>query len=470
MPDEPLRVLIVDDQPAVVGALGVLFDLHDIPWVGAASPDEALAVASRETLGAVVQDMNFAPDETSGEAGVELFHALREADPDLPVFLVTAWASLETAVELVRQGAADYVEKPWDDAKLIDTVRGLVEARRRGLAERRAGDELTTSRRRLSDEHDLRGLVYASPAMHRAVALAIDVAGSDAPVLVSGPSGAGKERIAEILHANSPRRGGPFVPVNVGAIPETLMEAELFGAEPGAYTGLRGRRAGHFEAASGGTLFLDEIDSLPLAGQVKLLRVLQSGEIQRLGAPRPQRVDVRVVSATNARLDESLRAGTFRQDLYFRLNVVEVRVPGLADRPEDVLPLARHFLARFAAERGEPLELSAAAQGALLAHDWPGNVRELENRVRRACLVAGRRELSAADLGLDGREDEGDGDGGPARPLTGDEEAERARLLHRLHAEEGNVTKVAADLGLSRQAVYRRMARLGIEIERRPRG
>jgi len=470
MPDEPLRVLIVDDQPAVVAALGVLFDLHDIPWVGAATPEEALAAAGRETLAAVVQDMNFAPEETSGEAGVELFHALREADPDLPVFLVTAWASLETAVELVRQGAADYVEKPWDDAKLVATVRGLVEARRRGLVERRAGEELAASRRRLADEHDLRGIVYASPAMHRAVALAIDVAASDAPVLVSGPSGAGKERIAEILHANSPRRGGPFVPVNVGAIPETLMEAELFGAEAGAYTGLRGRRVGHFEAAAGGTLFLDEIDALPLAGQVKLLRALQSGEVQRLGSPRLQRVDVRVVSATNARLDEALRAGTFRQDLYFRLNVVEVRVPALADRPEDLLPLARHFLARFAAERGEPLELSAAAQGALLANDWPGNVRELENRVRRACLVAGRREISPADLGLDRRAGDDAEDGGPARPLTGDEEAERARLLRRLHAEEGNVSKVAAELGLSRQAVYRKMARLGIEIERRPRG
>ena len=470
MPGEPLRVLIVDDQPAVVGALGVLFDLHDVPWVSAATPEEALAVAARETLGAVVQDMNFAPEETSGEAGIELFHALREADPDLPVFLVTAWASLETAVELVRQGAADYVEKPWDDAKLVATVRQLVDARRRGLAERRAGDELAGSRRRLAEEHDLRGIVYASPAMHRAVALAIDVAGSDAPVLVSGPSGAGKERIAEILHANSPRRGGPFVPVNVGAIPETLMEAELFGAEPGAYTGLRGRRVGHFEAAGGGTLFLDEIDSLPLAGQVKLLRVLQSGELQRLGGSRPQRVDVRVVSATNARLDEALRAGTFRQDLYFRLNVVEIRVPALADRPEDLLPLARHFLARFAAERGEPLELSAAAQGALFAHDWPGNVRELENRVRRACLVAARRELGPADLGLDGEGREGDEDGGPARPLTGDEEAQRARLLRRLHAEDGNVSRVAAELGLSRQAVYRRMARLGIELERRPRG
>ncbi|HVS01361.1 MAG TPA: sigma-54 dependent transcriptional regulator [Thermoanaerobaculia bacterium] len=464
MPETP-PVLIVDDQPAVVRALGVLLDLHEIPHQSAASPSEALAIARRQPLAAVIQDMNFAPGETSGRAGVELFHALRQVDPELPVFLITAWTSLETAVELVREGAADYLQKPWDDGRLVATLRELLAARARTLEAARRGQEVAASRAQLAAEHDLRGLVYASPAMHRAVALALSVAPSDAPVLFTGPSGSGKERLAEIVQASSPRRGGPFVRVNVGAIPDSLLEAELFGAEPGAYTGLRSRRVGHFEAAHAGTLFLDEVDSLPLAGQVKLLRVLQSGELMRLGSSRSQVVDVRVLSATNARLDEAMASGRFREDLYFRLNVVEVRVPSLRERHADVLPLARHFLDRFAAERGEPLRLGAAAEEALLAHDWPGNVRELENRVRRACLLAGQAEIAPGDLGL-GAEAEAES---PSPPLSADEEGERLGLLRRLAEVEGNVSRAAEALGISRQALYRRMARLGIEIERRPK-
>jgi DNA-binding NtrC family response regulator len=460
---ERLRVLIVDDQPPVVKALSVLFDLNDLPHVVATTPEAALEVARAEPLAAVVQDMNFQPHETSGEGGVALFRRLREIDPALPVFLLTAWASLQTAVELVREGAADYLQKPWDDAKLVESLRGVVDARSAALAGERERRELAASRAALASSHDLRGLVYESAAMHRAVSLALHVAPSDAPVLLTGPSGAGKERIAEIVQANSRRRGGPFVRVNVGAIPAELMEAELFGAEPGAYTGLRGRRVGHFEAADGGTLFLDEIDSLPLAGQVKLLRVLQSGELQRLGSSRPHQVDVRVLSATNSPLEAAMHAGRFRQDLYFRLNVLEIQVPGLAERRPDVLPLARHFLTRFAAERGEPMRLSAAAEGALLAHSWPGNVRELENRVRRACLVAPRTEIAPADLGLAGGEP-------PAPPqLAPGEQAEREELLRLLAAEVGNVSRVAEALGITRQALYRRMARLGVELERRPR-
>jgi DNA-binding NtrC family response regulator len=459
-----MRVLIVDDQPAVARALSVLFDLHDIPNVVAATPGEALAVASGEPLGAVVQDMNFSPNETSGRDGVELFRRLRERDPALPIFLITAWASLETAVELVREGAADYVQKPWDDAKLVATLQGLVRAREAALVGDRQRVELGAARAALERDHDLRGLVYASPALHRALTLALQVAPSDAPVLFTGPSGAGKERVAEIVQANSPRRTAAFVRVNVGAIPAELMEAELFGAEAGAYTGLKGRRIGHFEAADGGTLFLDEIDSLPLAGQVKLLRVLQGGELLRLGSSRAQKVDVRVLSATNASLPKAIAEGRFREDLYFRLDVVEIRVPGLAERPEDVLPLARHFVATFAAERGEPLRMSAAAEAALLAHAWPGNVRELENRIRRASLLATGVEVTPGDLGLV------ESDAEAPAPLSPLAELERAELLRAIAAEDGNVSRVADRLGISRQALYRRMARLGIELERRPRG
>ncbi|MGB5999407.1 MAG: sigma 54-interacting transcriptional regulator, partial [Thermoanaerobaculia bacterium] len=234
MTDEQLPVLIVDDQGAVVNALEVLFDIHRIPHLAAATPGEATRIASNRTLGAILQDMNFEPNETSGEAGIELFQALREAQPGVPVLLMTAWASLETAVQLVKEGATDYIEKPWDDEKLVVTVRNLLALRRLEIENRELRTELKLSRAAIAEQYDLCGLVYASEAMHRAVSLAVSIAASDAPVLITGPSGSGKERIAEIIQANSRRRKGPFVRVNVGAIPEELMESELFGAEAGA--------------------------------------------------------------------------------------------------------------------------------------------------------------------------------------------------------------------------------------------
>jgi DNA-binding NtrC family response regulator len=460
-----LRVLIVDDQPAVVKALEVLFDLNGIRHVAASSPAEALAAARSETLGVVIQDMNFARNETTGEAGIELFHALTAAQPGVPILLMTAWASLETAVELVRGGAADYIEKPWNDEKLLSTVRNWRRLRTLELENARLRREMQSSRAELAASYDLRGLVYASQAMHRVVSLAVNVAGSQAPVLITGASGCGKERVAEVIQANSPWRDGPFVRVNVGAIPEELMESELFGAEAGAYTGSRTRRIGHFESADQGTLFLDEIDALPLAGQVKLLRVLQSGEFQRLGSSAMHRAEVRIIAASNSDLELAIAEGRFRQDLFFRLNVVELAIPPLTERREDILPLARHFLARFCEETGEsPVALTPDAEAALLRHQWPGNVRELENKIRRATLVGGGGPLTADDLGLT--------DGAAAKPelqLTGAEEEERQRLLAVLTAAEGVVAHAADTLGLSRQALYRQMARLGIEVERRPK-
>jgi len=459
-----LRVLIVDDQPAVVKALEVLFDLNALPHVSAASPEEALAIAANEPLGAVVQDMNFARHETTGEAGIALFNDLTTAHPGLPVLLMTAWASLETAVELVRGGASDYIEKPWDDDKLVATVRNLRRLRGLELENAELRRELQASRSELAANNDLCGLVYASPAMHRVVSLAVNVARSNAPVLITGPSGCGKELVAEVIQANSRRKSGAFVRVNVGAIPEELIESELFGAEPGAYTGSRNRRIGHFETADRGTLFLDEIDALSLAGQVKLLRVVQSGEFQRLGSSATQRVDVRILSASNSNLEQAVVEGRFREDLFFRLNVVELPTPPLAERSEDVLVLARHFLARFSDEADKAPLLAPAAEGALLRHDWPGNVRELENKIRRATLVGGEGPLTVEDLGLAAPIAPGS-----LEPLSGDQEQERQRLLDVLTAAEGVVAHAADRLGLSRQALYRQMTRFGIEVERRPK-
>ncbi|KGO97905.1 sigma-54-dependent transcriptional regulator, partial [Novilysobacter defluvii] len=373
-------VLIIDDNPAVATALEVLFSLHDIQPRSAASPEEGLAVLGDGGIDLVVQDMNFHADTTSGEEGVALFEQIRERHPDLPVVLLTAWTHLESAVDLVKAGAADYLAKPWDDRKLMATVTNLLELSEAQAELRRERRSRQRRRERLASDYDLRGLVWDDPATEQVLTLACQVARSDLPVLVTGPNGAGKERFAEIVHANSAVRDGPFVALNCGALPSELIEAELFGAEPGAYTGANRAREGKFEAADGGTLFLDEIGTLPPAGQVKLLRVLETGRFERLGGNRERTVKVRVVSATNADLPALIAEGRFREDLYYRLNAIELRIPALAHRPADILPLARHFLP-------PGRQLSPDAERALLAHGWPGNVRELRNTLQRAALL-----------------------------------------------------------------------------------
>src|SRR6202522_2917187 len=386
-------VLIIDDNPAVAQALGLLFGLHEIRALAAATPEEGLSVLARERVDLVIADMNFSADTTSGEEGTALFHALRAKLPDLPVILLTAWTHLEAAVHLVKAGAADYIGKPWDNDKLLATVENLLELAEATRERQRLQEEQRRRRERLAEQYDLCGIVFASDAMERVVELACRVARADVRVLITGPNGAGKERIAEIVHANSAIRKGPFVAINCGAIPSELIEAELFGAEAGAYTGANRARAGRFEQADGGTLFLDEIGNLPLAGQVELLRVLETGQFEMLGSSRTKTSRVRIVSATNADLPAMIREGRFREDLYYRLNVIDIVVPALAERGADVMPLARYFL-------GGGLTLSEDAAAALQAHDWPGNVRELRNSIERAKLLARERSVAAADLNL----------------------------------------------------------------------
>jgi DNA-binding NtrC family response regulator len=438
------RVLVIDDNPAVATALDVLFSLHDIETLAATSPEDGLALLDRESVDLVVQDMNFHADTTSGEEGRALFAQIRARHPDLPVILLTAWTHLEAAVDLVRAGAADYLGKPWDDRKLLASVNNLLEL---SQARQEIGRRLQSEKRRrdaLSREFDLRDVVFADAMTEAALSLAGQVARSDLPVLITGPNGAGKEKFAEIVHANSPVKAGPFVALNCGALPGELIEAELFGAEAGAYTGATRAREGKFEAADGGTLFLDEIGTLSPAGQVKLLRVLETGRFERLGGNRERSVRVRVVSATNADLPAMIANGQFRQDLFYRLNAVEVRVPALAERPDDILPLARHFL-----PPGKRLGIDA--ERTLLAHPWPGNVRELRNVVQRASLLSRGEAIAAGDLGL------------PTAPIVqiGDE-PDRAAIETALARHGGVVAQAAAELGLSRQALYRRMDRLGI--------
>src|SRR5918993_3344098 len=386
-------VLVIDDTPSVATALEVLFSLQDIDTLRALTPAEGLDILGRQDVDLVVQDMNFSADTTSGEEGVALFGQIRDRHPDLPVILLTAWTHLDAAVDLIKAGAADYLPKPWDDRKLIAAVDNLIEL---GQANRELQRRLQRERRQrrdLEQQFDLRGFIWADPGTERVLSLACQVARADVPVLITGPNGAGKERIAEIIQANSSVKDGPFVTLNCGALPSELVEAELFGADAGAYTGASKPREGKFEAADGGTLFLDEIGNLPLAGQMKLLRVLETGRFERLGSNRERQVKVRVISATNADLPAMIRAGSFREDLYYRLNVIELRLPPLAERPGDILPLAEHFL-------GPDKALSEAARSMLLRHAWPGNVRELKNTMQRAALLAAGDTITPADLGL----------------------------------------------------------------------
>ncbi|NCT68951.1 MAG: sigma-54-dependent Fis family transcriptional regulator [Rhodanobacteraceae bacterium] len=442
-------VLVIDDNPAVGTALDLLFGLREIRTLVAYSPDEGLAVLEREDVDVVVQDMNFSADTTSGEEGVALFRAIRAGHPDLPIILLTAWTHLETAVELVKAGAADYLAKPWDDPKLLAAVENLLELSEATREVARFRDERRRRRKALDAKYDLRGLVFASIATERVVELACQVARADIPVLITGPNGAGKERIAAIVQANSAVRNGPFVTVNCGALPSELIEAELFGAEAGAYTGATNKaREGRFEVADGGTLFLDEIGNLPLAGQAKLLRVLESGQFERLGSSRTRTVKVRVISATNADLPAMIRDGRFREDLYYRLNVIELRLPPLAERREDIVPLAEHFLDGAAV-------LDDGARAALAAHAWPGNVRELKNALQRAALLCQDGVITARDLGLAAVR-AGNGRAAP------DAEPDREAIEAALKNARGVISQAAAELGLSRQALYRRMEKTGI--------
>jgi DNA-binding NtrC family response regulator len=454
VPDDLLRVslaghtiLVIDDSEAVRTAFDVLLSLHGVRVATAATPAAGLALLAHEPVDLVIQDMNFHREATSGAEGVALFREIRSRFAEVPIILLTAWTHLETAVELVRSGAADYVAKPWDDARLLTSVRNLLD-----LASARAEAQVLRARRQgtraaLAARFDLRGILYESEAMHTLVTMATQVASAEVPVLITGPNGAGKEVLADIVQANSTQAGGAYFKVNLAALPNDLIEAELFGTDAGAFTGAR-VRSGRFEAADGGTLFLDELGTLSGSGQAKLLRVLQTGEFERLGSNATRRTRVRIIAATNTDLRRATRAGSFREDLFYRLNVIELEVPPLAERREDILLLAHHFL--------EPgFSLTAEAAQALTRHGWPGNVRELQNAVRRACLLCSGRAIGVADLSL------------PAAAAGPAEEPgpNRAAIEQALSRARGVIAQAARDLGLSRQALYRRMEKLGLKSE-----
>ena len=440
------KILIVDDNPAVLEALSLLLEIHNFNVVTATTPFEAIQIVQYQRIALVIQDMNFTSDTTSGEEGKTLFYALRDENPHLPIILITAWTELSTAIELVKAGAADYLPKPWDDHKLLTCITNLIELGR-------TKQLVATHNRQQKEREDkyntanLAGLIFKSTAMERLVTMALQVAKSDISALITGPNGSGKECIATIIQKNSSLINQPFIKVNAGALPQELLEAELFGAEAGAYTGISKQRIGRFEAADGGTLFLDEIGNLPLSGQMKLLRVLQTGEFERLGSTQTRKVTVRVISATNENLLQAITEGRFREDLYYRLNVIELNVPALCERVDDIAPLINHFLPHR--------ELSIDAEQALNRYQWPGNVRELENACKRVGVIKPNGLLSAEDFGLT-----------PSSPIKNNDvkkEPTKFEIEQSIRANQGVIAKVAREFGLSRQALYRRLQKMGID-------
>ena len=450
----PTRLLVADDDGDVLHALRLLLRGEGFEVETATSPAGVLSAVESSDFDAALLDLNYARDTTSGREGMELVARLRVLDPTLPVIVMTAWGSVEGAVEAVRRGARDYIEKPWNNARLLATLRSQLELSRA----LRQGRRLELENRLLRRDGVPR-MIAESPAMRQVLDLIARVGPSDANVLVTGEHGTGKELIARILHAASGRATRTMVTVNVGGLSEGVFESEVFGHERGAFTGARAERVGRFELADGGTLFLDEIANVPLAHQAKLLRVLQTGEFERVGSSRTRRVSVRLVSATNADLHAEAAAGRFREDLLFRINTVEIRLPALRDRRDDIPLLAAEFLQRHAGRYRKPLEgFEPEAMEALLHHPWPGNVRELEHAIERAVLLAPGPRVGSADIGLGMR----DVSGPPTFERLTLDEVERELIRRALKRHDGNVSEAAKSLGLSRSALYRRLERHGL--------
>jgi DNA-binding NtrC family response regulator len=445
------RVLIADDQRDVLEALRLLLKGEGLDSETVTSPAGVLTALEARDYDAALIDLNYTRDTTSGQEGLDLLARIRELDGDLPVVVMTAWGTVDLAVEAMRRGARDFVQKPWENARLVATLTTQIAL----------GRALRQSRRLEAENRLLRGetehsMIAASPSMAPVLEVIARVGPSDANVLIEGENGTGKGVVARALHAVSKRAAKPFVTLNAGGISEGLFESELFGHVRGAFTDARADRVGRFELADGGTLFLDEIGNVPAAQQAKLLRVLETGEFERVGSSRTMRADVRILSATNADLHAAVAAGRFRQDLLFRLNTIEVRVPPLRQRREDIPLLAAQFLDAHARRYGKRVGgFEAAALELLLAHPWPGNVRELDHAVERAVLMAAGDRIRAADLGLRR------GGESPRLEELSLEEVENLLVRKAMDRFGGNVSQAARALGLSRSALYRRLEKHG---------
>jgi DNA-binding NtrC family response regulator len=453
-PRRPPRILIADDQPDILESLRLLLKSEGYAIDTAESPAGAVAAAQGKDFDAALIDLNYSRDMTSGAEGLDLVSQLQVLDATLPVVVMTAWSSVEIAVRAIRLGARDFIEKPWDNDRLLSILRNQValsRALRRGRLLEAENQTLLT--------RETPDLIATSQTMKPVLELIAKVGPSDANILITGEHGTGKEVVARRLHAVSSRADRPLITVNIGGLPEGVFASELFGHVKGAFTDAKGERVGRFEMADGATLFLDEIANVPFDQQAKLLRTLETGELERVGSSKTSTVDVRILSATNADLRAESAAGRFREDLLFRLNTVEIRLPSLRDRPEDIPLLAHHFLGRFVQKYGKTLGgFDQAAMGALQRHDWPGNVRELTHAVERAVLMADGDTIRADHLGLAA---------GTAGAVSSIEdmsldEVEKILIKKALRRFDGNMSKAAEALGLSRGALYRRLEKHGL--------
>jgi DNA-binding NtrC family response regulator len=455
-------ILVVDDDEAVTASLGLLLRKAGYETELAAGPDEALSRLAAREIALVLQDMNFSR-ATSGEEGMRLLVQLKQDHPGLPVVLMTAWGSIELAVRGMRAGAADFITKPWNNDQVLQSVRTAL-----GLAASRrdADDDAPIDRADLDRRFDFTGLVGKNRRVLELLDLVGRISGTDASVLITGESGTGKEVVAEAIHRNSPRNSGPFVKVNLAGIPGTLFESEMFGHVRGAFTDAHRDRKGRFAAADGGTILLDEIGDLDLRSQVKLLRVLQDRTYELLGSSETRKLNVRVVAATNRDLPAMVEENSFREDLFYRINLITMHLPALAERRDDIPRLARHFLKQVTRSYGgREARIGAEALSWLQAQEWPGNVRQLRHVIERTLLISGAEELQREHFERTGAMEHGD-EPKDVLPPVGSmtmSEMERSMILKSLEHHKGNLSRVAESLGLSRAALYRRLEKYGIE-------
>lgn len=450
-------ILVADDDENIQMTLRMLLKKEGYSTEVASSPNEIIVALNRQLYSLLLIDLNFQRDTTSGVEGLSLLPQIRAIDPDLPIVVMTGWGSIELAVEAIRSGASDFIEKPWNNARVISIVNNLIELHRGHKTTARLPEQNTGLRK----EQTRGNWIAASPAMENVMAVVDQVARASINILLTGENGTGKSQLAALIHAQSQRSTRPFVTVNMSAIPDGLFESELYGHIKGAFTDARTERVGRFEVAEGGTLFMDEIGNLPLSQQAKLLHVLETGQFEKLGSSQSRFADVRIITATNADLPTLIKEGNFRQDLLYRLKGIEIRLPPLRERKSEILCLADAYLKRHAAKYGRSLSgFTDSAQMALQAYDWPGNVRELDHVVERATLLARGCYLDVSELGLQPP---------PAVPTSAMEtwedltleDAEKQLLQIALRKHTGSVAAAAKTLGISRSAFYRRLEKHG---------
>lgn len=455
----PANVLIADDQPDILKAMRLLLKGEGFHTHCVETTDAVLDALAKQSVDVVLIDLNYARDTTSGREGIDLIKQIQKIDPDLPIVVMTAWATVDIAVECMREGAADFIQKPWNNARVIATVKNQTELYH---ARRRAG--ILADENRTLKESKSRNFLASSPIMKPVLEMMHKVAPSDANILITGENGSGKGVAARYIHSRSSRAQEPFVSINMGSLSSGLAESELFGHVKGAFTDAKNDRAGRFEMADGGTLFMDEIGTIPLDQQQKLLRVLETGEFERVGSSRTLKVNVRLISATNTDLQQAVQDGKFREDLLYRLNTIPIHLPPLRERPEDIPLLAGEFLKNHIKRyRKPPLDFHPEALEALTNYPWPGNVRELDHTIERALLLTNGDQIKPEDFALPAASSPSNNPHNtPNLDNMSLQEVEKYLIQRTLKRNDGNATKTASDLGLSRSAFYRRLQRFGL--------